>query len=150
VDLKDSTKRPQGRVKVYLDGKNVFDDHNLVVDGYDDMTSLYLAKDFSDPIRSIAVGTGGHVLGDITTPISPVPSDSALETELFRKDIGTFANPTTNSTKYTVTFSTFEANGEITEAGIFTDSGLMIARVTFSNVTKTGAQSMLIEWTLTF
>ena len=147
--ISDNCMLPKGRVTITMNGeRKVFS--NLVVDGYKEYSSKLNIKDFADPVRSIAVGTGGHILGDITTPVPPQLTDPALETELLRKDIGAFSNPTTTTSKYSVTFTTFEANGEITEAGLFTDAGLMVARVTFSNVTKTIAQNMLIEWELIY
>jgi hypothetical protein len=151
----DLSPLPKGRVKVQFgheDGsiENIFDDHNLVVNGYRDVTNNLLAGDFINPVKRIAVGVGGHVLGDLSTPIPPQPTDTALETELLVKDIDSYGRPSTDEVEYTITFAGFEGNGELTEAGLFAEDGSMIARVTFPNVTKTVAVNMLITWNLSF
>ena len=150
----DLSPLPRGQVKIRLTDENGFEQNieltNLVVNGYRDVVNEFMAGTFTNPIKRISVGTGGHVLGDITTPVPPQLTDTALETELLLKDIDSFSRPSTDEVEYTVTFATFEAIGEITEAGLFADDGSMVARVTFTNVTKTGALNMLLTWNLSF
>jgi hypothetical protein len=103
-----------------------------------------------EKLTYIAIGTGGHVPGDPTTPIPPLSSDTQLETELGRAQIYLFETPNTRTIKLRTTIENSVAQGDITEAGIFTESNVMFARVTFPAVHKAFPWYLIISWEIQF
>ena len=99
-------------------------------------------------VTYLAVGTGAVTGGD-----EPVIGDTALETELYRKQISVRSSSGTTAS-FRIFFNTSEANGSITELGLFgddasatTDSGVLFARAAES-ITKTDSESLTIDWSL--
>ncbi len=95
-------------------------------------------------VNKIALGTGTN---------SPALGDTTLQTETFRKNTAS-ANNVANVATVTGYFTAAETSGTYREAALFingtgtVDTGTMLSRVAI-NVTKTTAQTMTIEWTLT-
>lgn len=94
----------------------------------------------TDHLTHIAVGTG-------TTTVSP--SDTTLETEIFRKvisDIDTIVNVLTAETQ----IETTEANAIWKEIGMFTASsgGIMFNRINI-DFNKTSSDTVKIKFTIT-
>ena len=149
-----SRKRIKGLVTLTLvapDGTITFQRNNIVTNkGYEAM-SRWAAQgpDYPDTISAIAIGEGGHLPGDPTIPLPPSESDTALEEEISRKNIGTATNPGDTEVEFQTVFLTTEGNGEITEAGLFTSNGNMFARTTFSRVVKSGT-NLIVTWKITF
>jgi len=92
-----------------------------------------------------AVGTGSS---------TPANSDIKLATELIRKTIASSSNAD-NVVTFRIFFTTSEANGTLTEFGLFgedasvsADSGTLFERVLFSK-TKTSAKTLTIESQIT-
>ena len=95
------------------------------------------------PITHVAVGTGST---------APVAGNTTLETELSRIAIASF-----DESGYSqeppwwmaeAQFSTSQANGTLTEIGLFTASvgGTMYGRATFADKVKTSSQTLDIQY----
>lgn len=89
-----------------------------------------------------------------TTNTAANIADTTLVTEIFRKQISTRSYSTT-SAAFRTFFNTDEANGVLTEVGLFgddasstADSGTLYARRVISR-TKTSSETLTIDWTLT-
>lgn len=86
----------------------------------------------------------------------PAPEDPRLGTELGRVGLtggaGRVENLTSNSVIYAATFGPGVATGVVREAGIFNsataNSGAMLARTTFGDVTKAALDSLAVTWTV--
>lgn len=89
----------------------------------------------------IAVGTDGT---------TATLSDTGLLTEVGRMSVAT-ATASGNAVTFTVTFGAGVGTGALQEAGIFNQSsgGTMLARTTFSTITKGASDVMNISWTVT-
>lgn len=99
-------------------------------------------------VTYFAVGTGASTGGD-----APAVGDIALNTELIRKQISVRSS-SGNVASYRVFFSTSEANGTLTEIGLFgddatvtADSGVLFARAAITK-TKTDQETLTIDWSL--
>ena len=83
-------------------------------------------------------GTGGHAVGDPTTPISPSETDTALEAQVLIKNFQTSEFPTATSVRVTAFILEAEANGfTITEEGLVAADNTLVARRTFPGLPKT-------------
>lgn len=149
-----SSLKVQGRVVLTLgcaDGeRRRVQAHNLVVDsGLDVLARLIVSALAGDDAPGfIAVGTGGHAPGDVTLPLPPAPSDTALETELARQGLDSLTAPGGGLALLACTFDSSVANGDLTEAGLFTAGGELISRVTFAAITKTSDWYLEVSWQL--
>ncbi|MCA2653176.1 hypothetical protein [Microcystis sp. M061S2] len=126
-------------------------DNNIVLSGRDLVAKLFINEQIA-PISHVAVGTG-------TTQVDP-KTDTNLNTELFRKAI-TKIDPTQDLTitsdgkiqvKITVELDFNEANGSLTEAGLFNANagGVMYNRVVFSAINKTNDFKLTLIWEILF
>ena len=153
MDISDSSnRRLSGEVTfqfcrngVVVEAKHI----NLVVDKAYDVVSDWAAQDFSEIVSQIAVGDGGNVPGDPQTPIRPTEDDIALVSELDRKNISAVTKLGANITEYVATFLPGEGTGTLTEAGLFTSSNNLFARVTFGAIGK-GSMTLIVRWKITF
>lgn len=152
--------RGEVRITVVESGQSrvVFQDRNLIVT----LGRAYMAERISSTVNTAVIstlkmGTGGHVFGDVLTPIAPSTSDTGLETLAYTESINsTVYSPSGLNT--TVTFRTTleepEGNGAgtvaYTEAGLFLSNGVMFARETFPAVVKTGSRRLIVEWSIIF
>lgn len=130
-------------------------------------------------VKWFQLGTKGHDT-DITIPVSPTIADSQLNAgtappggtpsgseQLFEKEIHenvltngtTFVfdgNPPSNESalRLIIPIDSGEANGggtvAWTEAGLFSNSGIMFSRVTFPAIIKTSGRTVIFEWILVF
>lgn len=125
--------------------------NNIVLSGRDLVAKLFINEAIA-PISHVAVGTG-------TTQVDP-KTDTNLNTELFRKAI-TKINPTQDLTitsdgkiqvKITVELDFNEANGSLTEAGLFNANagGVMYNRVVFPAINKTNDFKLTLIWEILF
>lgn len=122
--------------------------HNLVVDGAYQLMTDWASQDFSESISQIALGTGGNVPGDPSTPIPPVEDDSDLVAEVGRKAIATISKTSPNTVEYVTTFLSGEGSGQLTEAGLFSSNNRLFARVTFSLIAKS-TMTLIVRWIVT-
>ena len=131
-----------GRLQI-LDGKGevVFTKDNLIVDKALELTIDRLKDNSKSFLDYIAIGTG------ITAPAS---SDTALETEVFRKQVTT-KNATLTTLEVEVLIDAGEANFTWREIGVFNDptTGEMFNRIAL-NFVKSPLDSFTVKFTFTF
>lgn len=96
-------------------------------------------------IKYIAVGTGTN---------APATSDTGLQSETTRIQIGTFttSNLTSNPPSWlaAISLATNEANTTLGEIGLFVTNsgGTMLGRATFSTVNKTTSNTLGLSYTV--
>ena len=115
---------------------------NLVVLAGKTFIASRMAGTASSVMSHVAVGTGNTVTTSGTT---------TLQTELSRVSLSVSGGtPSSNTITFSGSFSTAQANGNLTEAGIFnnTSGGTMPCRSTFPAYTKTSATTLAISWTV--
>lgn len=151
--LRDGIGIPQGKVFLLLQDihtgkieeelvKNVF------LTAGKNSIAAHLMGDTSNMrgiITYCALGTGAS---------TPAVGDTAMVTELIRKLISV-PSVAENVATFQTFFQTTEANGTLTEAGLFGDnatatpgSGTMYAHTTISKV-KTSSQTLTVYWSVT-
>lgn len=152
----------KGLVNIYIDEDDVitkvWEDKNAIVNGARiALGKLTTTADANYKITTMKFGTGGHVTGDILTPIEPSLADSNLETVVFSKTIATwYYEPTgvETSVRFQVTMEKTQANGSgttaYTEAGLFCANGTLFARETFPAIVKTENRRIIFDWTILF
>lgn len=138
--------RGEVRIKVRRHGEMVREivSRNMVVNGgLDLLADLFIGATTTIP-RALAVGTG-------TT--APTKADTALEAEVYRSpQLTEYSRGGTGAAIFKYYLTASQANGNtLTEAGLFTSNsgGTMVARVTHTAITKTSAESVTYEWTIT-
>ena len=125
----------------------MIDDNGIVIEVKDTCKSNLIvttARDtfatlITDPndhrylIRYVALGEGHHALGDPDTPITPVISEVALETERFRKSYTSSSYPDARSVEYYTLVDFAEANDYpwYTEIGLFSDEVMFAINVPY-------------------
>lgn len=141
-------------VVVKEDGKVVdtWDQSNLVVtQGRVEECHIIADGDANRVVTYLAVGTGGHAPGDPFTPITPQMSDTALETEEFRKLISSYTFPIPTTVEFYTIINETEANGHnITEAGLFCLNNSLFARITFEVIPKTATRTIEFYWRIIY
>ena len=128
-------------------------------DTYKNMV-LTLAKNaIADRLRGTSANNRGTItyIGVGTGTTAPVAGNTKLEAELFRKllSVREISASGDNIAEFTVFFTTSEANGSLSEAGLFgdnasatTDSGILYCR-TLINRVKTASDTLTMVWQLT-
>lgn len=157
--------KPRGifSLKVFEEGKLVdhYTDNNLVVNDAQSIMAHAIASvisgDSTYQVKSIALGQGHHVVGDILTPTTPVQTETALEDEQFRRTIQAVSFPSEGDrVTFEATIEQAEANGSgstyYTEAGLFSDNppDLMFAIKSFPAMVKNNLREFFFEWTIVF
>jgi hypothetical protein len=129
-------------------------DNNIVLSGRDLVAKLFINEPIA-PISHIAIGTGTNLVN---------PADKNLQSELFRKAINpidpskNLVNTSDNKRKVTITaeLDFNEANGALTEAGLFNNAdlndekGVMYNRVVFPTINKTSDFKLTLIWEILF
>ncbi len=88
-------------------------------------------------ITAMVLGTGGHMPGDVTTPVSPTSDDTALETQVVSKAPTKTIIDGVKVRNYISITDADEVNDTIfTEAGLIDDDGDLAVRMTFSGKEK--------------
>jgi hypothetical protein len=145
----------EGRLKAtarYVDREElIFEEDNLIVLGGRQLAlaPLFLAGRISDPIATLRIGSGGTLDSEGKFPKTPT-SD---KTTLYNQTLSVGTSYTYNSSRPSVTFLAdvpeSSSNGSlISEAGLFTASGLMFNLKTFGGIPKTSDFSIHFEWTI--
>lgn len=128
---------PDGRVK--LDLKT----NNLVVTAGRTFICSRMAGTSSAVMSHMSVGTSNTApaAGDTTLGAEVGSSRTAL----------TSTTPSSNTIQYACTFGAGVGTGALVEAGLFNDpvAGTMLARTTYSTITKGALDSLTITWTIT-
>ena len=140
-------QRPSGhlRLEVFRGGEliEVFEEKNLVVDGYKNTHARLIGGDTTDfCVTQFAVGTNGA---------APAPGNTAL-TSPFAKGVDSVSYPAPGQVCYGISLYSGEANGkDILEFGLLTSGGVLYARRVRSLVlAKTSDVSIVGAWTITF
>lgn len=134
---------PNGPVEEVVSGISVPDDvsgSNIVVNRFKtQMSHLTVGHETSTRFTNkMAWGTGGHAVGDPTSPIAPSETDTALEAQVLIKNLATFDFPTGTSVRMIAFILESEANGfTITEEGLVSADNTLVARRTFPGLPKT-------------
>lgn len=103
-------------------------------------------------IGGVQWGTGGHVVGDPSTPIPPTAGDLTLETFVLETSIASSSIGDT-FVQFESALSTSQGNGNVfTEAGLVITgvAKLMFARKTFPGITKTSNRTITLRWIISF
>ena len=127
--------------------------HNdITIHGRDLVARLFNAELAATPIprvTQIGLGSGGGAFD---------PEANGLERELGFTPITTFENETVveggrsrKRLRLTGELAEGDVNGELREAGLFTEDGkVMYNRVTFATITKTDQFKLTLVWEITF
>lgn len=125
--------------KTYADGSVERKDYtnNVMTNG-----KIYIAKYISGqkPVAVTQMGVG-------TNSTAPDPSQTALVTEIYRKDINSAVN-SNNIAIIDCEFGLGEAVGYLAEAALFLEDGTMFARANI-NEDKGIYDQMIISWEIT-
>lgn len=105
--------------------------------------------------KNVARILGGDSTGKAITKIgvgdgtsAPAKTDTDL-TNKFVKNIGSVSYPTENSVQFSFEIGTGDANGiNITELGLYNDSGVLFSRKTRQPIAKTSAVVITGIWTI--
>ena len=157
---KDRFNFIQGRFQLIGTHKNgkeeiLIDDPNTVVNtSFDILSDLLTNSSSSNQITTLKLGDGGVIDGELQTPLV---TDTDLGNATYTK------TPFTDiiiqkilelSITFIMQVETDEGNGVgvalYNEAGLFTDSGIMFARKTFSEQFKNDEIEYTIRWTIIF
>lgn len=108
-----------------------------------------------DPIKFIAVGSGGYMPGatnENEDPPAPEPENTALYQEIYRKNIIVPVNHSTIlSSIYEIELGPTElTNAKISECGLVTEGNMLFARRTLRPVTKIQNMILNLKWTLLY
>ena len=108
-----------------------------------------------DPIKFIAVGSGGYYPNPTDGNVDPPPpseENTQLFAEIYRKPVLLPINHSTRlSSIFEVELGPNElVNSKISECGLITAGGMLYARRTFKPVTKIESMILNIKWTLLF
>lgn len=136
--------------------------HNLIVDTCSILIAGLMKGDLQ-PLQYIAVGSGSSSWNNESLP-NPLPTDTKLLAEVFRKQIAgvdyidtnnVVTTTKTNKIQIKVLFLENEANGELRELGVFggnatttKDTGIMVNRKIHPLIYKTSG--MQLERTIRF
>jgi hypothetical protein len=132
-------------MRVYKSGKliEVYEDHNLIVNGAKDAAAHLLAGDIDGKyISKIAFGTSGNI---------PTPDDTALK-EPFIKKISAVGYPALGHVEFRWNLLASEANGKgITEFGLVCEDGTLFSRkVRDKAIPKESDIALEGEWIIIF
>ena len=127
----------------------ILDTHNIACTVGKNSLAQRMVGSIKGNVTYFAVGTGASTGGD-----APAVGDTALNTELYRKQISV-RSATGNSATFRIFFNVNEANGTLTEIGLFgddatvtADTGTLFARAAITK-TKTDSETLTIDWDLT-
>jgi hypothetical protein len=146
-----------GHLKVtlcYPDGREEthFEEDNLIVYGGKSLMlqALYSSTFVVDPISTLHVGTGGTIDPQGTTPKVPTTDLTSLYTNLMSvATTYSVVSSSIPSVTFLASISETQGNGsQITEAGLFTASGVMFNIKTFTGIPKSSSFAINFAWTI--
>ncbi len=115
---------------------------NLVVSTGKTFIASRMSSNTANVMGFIAVGFGSEITAPTTT---------ALQSENARASTSvTGGTASGNTVTYSSSFGFNEANGSLTEAGIFNEpsGGTMLCRTTFPAYVKTSSEVLAVSWTI--
>lgn len=134
----------------------IHEDNIIVNTSFDIISSLFIDGDTNKKINTLKLGNGGIYNSLVKTPV-------VTETDLYNPlttkkipDLYTNADKLKDSLNkmiiFTWTFETTEGNGPgamiYSEAGLFSDDGIMFSKKNFTEVVKTEEKKMIVKWTI--
>ena len=126
----------------------IIETHNVGCTAGKNSLASRMAGASKGQVTYLAVGTGANTGGD-----APAVGNTTLKAELIRKQISVRSS-TDATANFRIFFSTTEANGTLTEIGLFgddatvtADTGVLFARAVIDK-TKTDAETLTIDWAL--
>jgi hypothetical protein len=126
----------------------ILETHNASCDAGMESLAARMVGAEKGQVTYFAVGTGASTGGS-----APASTDTALTTELIRKQISVRSS-SGDTASFRIFFSTSEANDTLTEIGLFgddatvtADSGTLFARAAIDK-TKTDSETLTIDWSL--
>lgn len=160
-EIKDTIKKPIGVVtrKIEENGKIIFfhKECNTIVNlARASMAHAIAEATGVSSVSHLKLGTGGHAVGDILTPVPAVDTDTDLEaseySQVITDTVFTLADTTVT---FQVTVEKTDANVgaaySYTEAGLYTNAGtVLFSRDTFPAMIKTPARKFYFEWAIVF
>ena len=161
IFIHNDKKKVLGRVGIRIkeyDGSNLIDEFwvprkNLVVrQGRIEECHIIAGDDIANRVATyLAVGDQGNVAGDPFTPVPPTADDTALNHEVFRKQISSHSYPVDTTVEFYTIITQSEANGyNLTEAGLFCLNNSLFARITFEVIPKTAARTIEFFWRIIY
>lgn len=131
----------RGDLVVSLNGEQVLEKKNLIVNAGKNFLASAVINTSSSPFSYMAIGTG-------TT--AAAVGDTALGSEVARS-VFTSSSIASNVVTLSTTYAAGTGTGALTEAGILNASsgGTLLSRVVFSAINKGASDSLTIVWTIT-
>jgi len=131
-------------IEILKDGKIVdrIEVNNLVVQNARTVICQLLAgaNQANNTVTKLALGTGNT---------EPSITDTRLANEVARVPIINYAFPSYNTVEFEAYVDQDTANGNvIQEFGLFTEGGIMVARVLVSPITKDSTFAFYVRWQL--
>jgi len=120
--------------------------HNVITHDGNEHVADQMSDQGQATMGYMAVGTGTE---------AATSADTALQAEISRVPLTSKTqqpSPNENQVKYVADWGAGTATGAITEAGIFNadSGGVMMCRQVFAEINKGTADTLTINWTLTF
>lgn len=128
-------------------------DKNLVVNKAREVVASLLAGQGNSGgelyLTNMAFGRSGHDTFNPVNPIDPTLGDTALNDEILSKPFTSISLTNSTTIRMEAEIGAGEANGEgISEGGLFTSDGTMVARKTWGIISKTSSFTLSFVWNL--
>lgn len=112
------------------------------------LSGIYLTSN-SDPVTTLAIGTGGTLDSDGLYPRAVNQSLTSLYAYLMSLPVTYSIAPTVPSVTFIADVDESTANGSnINEAGLYTQGNVMFNIKTFPSITKSSSFGIHFEWTI--
>lgn len=112
-----------------------------------DMARARLGQIALPRITHIAFGTGGHLPGDVLTPVRPLETAIALETEVARYPIAAAVLKNDTTVEYKVVIPKGTLNGVVlTEQALIDENAKVVAIKTFGAKKKEPEDEFTFTW----
>lgn len=148
-DVRDVERKMTGRLKV-----SVFDKHGKKVEEFQSQNVILLQiKYHLARLMTYGVGMNNYIdrMQFGTGTLAEAETDETLQSPITPIKAVTVAHPTIYTAEYTASLLADEANGfPISEAGLLTVDGTLVARKTFDSHTKDSSHIFHFDWTLNF
>lgn len=113
------------------------------------LSSIYSTSYSVDPINTLSVGIGGTVDPGGLFPLTPLPNAVGLYNYLLSVSTSYTVDNTIPQVTFIADLDEGTGNGSlITEAGLFTTSGVMFNIKTFPGIMKSSEFALHFEWTI--
>lgn len=138
--------------RILSDNNRIKRRNNLVLDqGRELIADIMAGRIPADPITKFSIGVGGYIgtPDQNVNPPKPLGTDTALNQEVFEKEIDSIEKPNRAANTYIGYLDVEEQNGIlISEWALKTLSGLTFSRVTTKQIPKESGFVYVIRWTI--